>query len=162
MRSCGVPVIPGSDDVINEVVEAKILAEKLGYPIMIKASAGGGGKGMRLVKSQDGLESAFSAAQAEAKNAFNNGDLYLEKFIDNPRHIEVQILADNSGNTIHLGERAYTSRNCIARQGPAELATGDRFRHPGLGSRWCCPRHLLGREKRRAGLRRTWDVRSGR
>ena len=108
MKNCGVPVIPGSDDLINEVVEAKILAEKLGYPIMIKASAGGGGRGMRLVKSQDELESAFGAAQAEAKNAFKNGDLYLEKFIDNPRHIEVQILADNSGNTIHLGERECT------------------------------------------------------
>ena len=108
MKSCGVPVIPGSDDVLNDVGEARNLAEKVGYPVMIKASAGGGGRGMRLVKSQDELESAFGAAQAEAKSAFDNGDLYLEKFVEHPRHIEVQILADNSGNTIHLGERECT------------------------------------------------------
>lgn len=108
MKSCGVPVIPGSNDVLNDVGEARNLAEKVGYPLMIKASAGGGGRGIRLVKSQDELESAFGSAQAEAKNAFNNGDLYLEKFVENPRHIEVQILADSSGNTVHLGERECT------------------------------------------------------
>ena len=108
MKSCGVPVIPGSNDVLNDVGEARNLAEKVGYPVMIKASAGGGGRGMRLVKSQDELESAFGSAQAEAKNAFNNGDLYLEKFVENPRHIEIQILADSSGNTVHLGERECT------------------------------------------------------
>jgi len=75
---------------------------------MVKASAGGGGRGMRLVKSQKELESAFSSAKAESKNAFNNDDLYLEKFVENPRHIEVQILADSHGNTIHLGERECT------------------------------------------------------
>ena len=108
MKSCGVPVIPGSDDVLNNVGEARNLAEKVGYPVMIKASAGGGGRGIRLVKSQDELESAFGAAQAEAKSAFDNGDLYLEKFVEHSRHIEVQILADNSGNTVHLGERECT------------------------------------------------------
>ena len=108
MKSCGVPVIPGSNDVLNDVGEARNLAEKVGYPVMIKASAGGGGRGIRLVKSQDELESAFGSAQAEAKNAFNNGDLYLEKFVENSRHIEVQILADSSGNTVHLGERECT------------------------------------------------------
>ena len=108
MKSCGVPVIPGSDDLLNDVGEARNLAEKVGYPIMIKASAGGGGRGMRLVKSQDELESAFGAAQAEAKSAFDNDDMYLEKFVEHPRHIEVQILADNSGKTIHLGERECT------------------------------------------------------
>ena len=108
MKSCGVPVIPGSNDVLNDVGEARNLAEKVGYPVMIKASAGGGGRGIRLVKSQDELESAFGSAKAEAKNAFNNGDLYLEKFVENPRHIEVQILADSSGNTVHLGERECT------------------------------------------------------
>ncbi|RTZ96062.1 MAG: acetyl-CoA carboxylase biotin carboxylase subunit [Candidatus Neomarinimicrobiota bacterium] len=108
MKSCGVPVIPGSNDVLNDVGEARNLAEKVGYPVMIKASAGGGGRGIRLVKSQDELESAFGSAQAEAKSAFNNGDLYLEKFVENSRHIEVQILADSSGNTVHLGERECT------------------------------------------------------
>ena len=108
MKTSGVPVIPGSDGIIKDVSEAAKFAEKVGYPVMIKASAGGGGRGMRLVKSKKELESGFGSAQAEAKSAFNNDDLYLEKFIENPRHIEIQILADSSGNTIHLGERECT------------------------------------------------------
>ena len=108
MKNSGVPVIPGSDGVLKDVPEAEKFAEKVGYPVMVKASAGGGGRGMRLVKSQKELESAFSSAQAESKSAFNNDDLYLEKFVENPRHIEVQILADSQGNTIHLGERECT------------------------------------------------------
>ena len=108
MRSSGVPVIPGSDGVLKDVTEASKFAKKVRYPVMVKASAGGGGRGMRLVKSQKELESAFSSAKAESKNAFNNDDLYLEKFVENPRHIEVQILADSYGNTIHLGERECT------------------------------------------------------
>ena len=108
MKSSGVPVIPGSDGVLKDVTEAAKFAKKVRYPVMVKASAGGGGRGMRLVKSQKELESAFSSAKAESKNAFNNDDLYLEKFVENPRHIEVQILADIHGNTIHLGERECT------------------------------------------------------
>ena len=108
MKSSGVPVIPGSDGVLKDVTEAAKFAKKVRYPVMVKASAGGGGRGMRLVKSQKELESAFSSAKAESKNAFNNDDLYLEKFVENPRHIEVQILADSHGNTIHLGERECT------------------------------------------------------
>ena len=128
MKSCGVPVIPGSNDVLNDVGEARNLAEKVGYPVMIKASAGGGGRGMRLVKSQDELESAFGSAQAEAKNAFNNGDLYLEKFVENPRHIEVQILADSSGNTVHLGERECTIQRRhqkLIEESPSVIVDGD-------------------------------------
>ena len=108
MKSSGVPVIPGSDGVLKDITEAAKFAKKVRYPVMVKASAGGGGRGMRLVKSQKELESAFSSAKAESKNAFNNDDLYLEKFVENPRHIEVQILADSHGNTIHLGERECT------------------------------------------------------
>ena len=108
MRSSGIPVIPGSDGVLKDITEAAKFAKKVRYPVMVKASAGGGGRGMRLVKSQKELESAFSSAKAESKNAFNNDDLYLEKFVENPRHIEVQILADIHGNTIHLGERECT------------------------------------------------------
>jgi len=128
MKSCGVPVIPGSNDVLNDVGEARNLAEKVGYPVMIKASAGGGGRGIRLVKSQDELESAFGSAQAEAKNAFNNGDLYLEKFVENPRHIEVQILADSSGNTVHLGERECTIQRRhqkLIEESPSVIVDGD-------------------------------------
>jgi acetyl-CoA carboxylase biotin carboxylase subunit len=128
MKSCGVPVIPGSNDVLNDVGEARNLAEKVGYPVMIKASAGGGGRGMRLVKSQDELESAFGSAQAEAKSAFNNGDLYLEKFVENSRHIEVQILADSSGNTVHLGERECTIQRRhqkLIEESPSVIVDGD-------------------------------------
>jgi len=128
MKSCGMPVIPGSNDVLNDVGEARNLAEKVGYPVMIKASAGGGGRGIRLVKSQDELESAFGSAQAEAKNAFNNGDLYLEKFVENPRHIEVQILADSSGNTVHLGERECTIQRRhqkLIEESPSVIVDGD-------------------------------------
>ena len=105
MISVGVPVIPGSDGILNSADEAKILAKRAGYPIMLKATAGGGGRGMRLVKSEDELQNAYDSAQSESEVAFNNGDLYLEKFVEEPRHIEIQILADTSGNIVTLGER---------------------------------------------------------
>ena len=105
MESVGVPVIPGSNGILNTSAEAKISAEESGYPIMLKATAGGGGRGMRFVKSEDELENAFDSAQSESKIAFDNGDLYLEKFIEEPRHIEIQILADTAGNVVALGER---------------------------------------------------------
>jgi len=105
MVSVGVPVIPGSDGILNSVDEAKLLAKRAGYPIMLKATAGGGGRGMRLVRSEDEIQNAYESAQSESEIAFDNGDLYLEKFIEEPRHIEVQILADNMGNIVTLGER---------------------------------------------------------
>ena len=105
MRKIGVPVIYGSDGIVESIEDAKIEAEKAGYPVMLKATAGGGGKGMRLVESEEHIENAFNAAQSEAEMSFNNGDLYLEKFIQKPRHIEVQILADKHGNVVALGER---------------------------------------------------------
>ncbi|RMF09843.1 MAG: ATP-grasp domain-containing protein, partial [Candidatus Neomarinimicrobiota bacterium] len=105
MVKARVPVIPGSEGVVRTVTEARQLAAEVGYPIMLKASAGGGGRGMRLVQSEAELESGFRTARGEAEAAFNNGDLYLEKFVENPRHIEVQILADMYGNVVHLGER---------------------------------------------------------
>jgi len=105
MLSVGVAVIPGSEGILHSVDEAKLLANQFGYPIMLKATAGGGGRGMRLVKSEDEIRNAYEAAQSESEIAFKNGDLYLEKFIENPRHIEIQILADTSGNIVTLGER---------------------------------------------------------
>ena len=105
MRKLGLPVIYGSDGIIETIENAKIEAEKLGYPVMLKATAGGGGKGMRLVESEEHIENAFNTAQSEAEMSFNNGDLYLEKFLQKPRHIEVQILADKHGNVVALGER---------------------------------------------------------
>lgn len=105
MQRVGVPTVPGSDGLLSNPSEASELAEKMGYPVMIKATAGGGGRGMRLVNSPDQLESLFKAAQGEAEAAFGNPGLYMEKFIDRPRHVEVQILSDRHGNVVHLGER---------------------------------------------------------
>ncbi len=105
MQQVGVPTIPGSEGLLQDPTEAASLAEAMGYPVMIKATAGGGGRGMRLVTAADQLESLFRAAQGEAEAAFGNPGLYMEKFIDRPRHVEVQVLADRHGNVVHLGER---------------------------------------------------------
>ena len=105
MQRVGVPTIPGSEGLLATVEEARRLADDMGYPVMIKATAGGGGRGMRLVPGGDQLESLFKAAQGEAEAAFGNPGLYMEKFIDRPRHVEVQVLADRHGNVVHLGER---------------------------------------------------------
>ena len=105
MQKVGVPTIPGSEGLLENVDEARTLAESMGYPVMIKATAGGGGRGMRLVPSADQLDNLFKAAQGEAEAAFGNPGLYMEKFIDRPRHVEVQVLADRHGNVVHVGER---------------------------------------------------------
>ena len=105
MQSVGVPTVPGSEGLLANPQEAAVLAEQMGYPVMIKATAGGGGRGMRLVPGPDQLVNLFKAAQGEAEAAFGNPGLYMEKFIDRPRHVEVQVLADRHGNVVHLGER---------------------------------------------------------
>jgi acetyl-CoA carboxylase biotin carboxylase subunit len=105
MRKAGVPVIPGSDGVVETLEQAQEIANEIGYPIMLKAAAGGGGKGMRMVRNDEELENAWQTARAEAEAAFGNPAVYIEKFIEKPRHIEIQILADEHGNVIHLGER---------------------------------------------------------
>lgn len=105
MIKAGVPVIPGSDGAVSCEEEALNVARKIGFPIVAKASAGGGGRGIRIVFSEEEFSKAFNTAKAEAKNAFGDDTMYIEKFIQNPRHIEFQILADNFGNVIHLGER---------------------------------------------------------
>ncbi|EGO8511368.1 acetyl-CoA carboxylase biotin carboxylase subunit [Enterococcus faecalis] len=105
MQKAKVPVIPGSDGVIDSVEEALTIAEEIGYPVMLKAAAGGGGKGIRKVLSKEELPKHFTSAQQEAKAAFGNDDMYLEKIIYPARHIEVQILGDQYGHVIHLGER---------------------------------------------------------
>ena len=105
MRKAGVPITPGGDGIIENEEDAVATARKLGYPVIIKAVAGGGGRGMRIVHNDASLLQGYYAAKTEAESAFGNGDLYMEKFLVNPRHIEVQILADNFGNVIHLGER---------------------------------------------------------
>ncbi len=105
MKSAGVPVIPGGEGVLSDVKEAKKIAKEMGYPVMLKATAGGGGKGMRLVNKENELFDLYEIAYQEALNGFGNGDLYIEKFIQKPRHIEIQILADTKGNVIQFGER---------------------------------------------------------
>lgn len=105
MKKAGVPVIPGSDGAVPTMEEAKRLAEEIGFPLMVKASAGGGGRGIRLVERMEDLESQITAARTEALNYFGDGSIYMEKFIVNPKHIEFQILADKHGNVVHLGER---------------------------------------------------------
>lgn len=100
-----VPLVPGSDGAVNSLAEAVEIADAIGYPVMIKASAGGGGKGMRLAHSQAALKEALNMAKMEAKAAFGNDEVYIEKYIEEPRHIEIQILADEYGNMVHLGER---------------------------------------------------------
>ncbi len=105
MKKAGVPVILGSEGAIKDVEDAKKMAKKIGYPVIVKASAGGGGRGMRIVENEEHIENAFLSAGSEALNAFGDGTLYMEKYIKNPRHIEVQVVADKHGNAIHLGER---------------------------------------------------------
>ena len=105
MERAGVPTVPGSKGLLRDESEAIATAAEIGYPVMIKATAGGGGRGMRLVRDKSQLVSLFRAAQGEAEAAFGNGGVYLEKFIECPRHIEFQILADSHGNVVHLGER---------------------------------------------------------
>lgn len=105
MIEAGVPVVPGSSGAVESIEEGLQLADKIGYPVMIKASAGGGGRGIRVVKSIEEFAKAFETAKSEAKNAFGDDTMYVEKFVENPRHIEFQVLADSFGNTVYLGER---------------------------------------------------------
>ena len=105
MQQAKVPTVPGSNGLLRDEEEAQAVADKIGYPVMIKATAGGGGRGMRLVRDKSDLVRMFQAAQGEAEAAFGNGGVYLEKFVECPRHIEFQIIADSHGNVVHLGER---------------------------------------------------------
>lgn len=105
MKQEGVPVIPGSDGSVKDLKEAILICEKIGYPLLLKASAGGGGKGIRIVNNFEELKTNWPLVKQESKNAFNDDEIYIEKYIKNPRHIEIQILADEHGNVVHLGER---------------------------------------------------------
>ncbi|HHF4803806.1 TPA: acetyl-CoA carboxylase biotin carboxylase subunit [Haemophilus influenzae] len=106
MKKAGVPCVPGSDGpVSNDIAKNKEIAKRIGYPIIIKASGGGGGRGMRVVRSEDALEESIAMTKAEAKAAFNNDMVYMEKYLENPRHVEIQVLADTHGNAVYLAER---------------------------------------------------------
>jgi acetyl-CoA carboxylase, biotin carboxylase subunit len=105
MAKLGVPLVPGSEGVVADTAKARDVAARVGYPVLIKASAGGGGRGMKVARSADELEDAFRIARTEARAAFGNDAVYIEKYLDHPRHIELQILADSHGNVVHFGER---------------------------------------------------------
>jgi acetyl-CoA carboxylase, biotin carboxylase subunit len=108
MAAAGVPILPGSAEPIESTVEATKIAKEIGFPVIIKAAAGGGGRGMRIVRAESELESNLETAQNEALAAFKNGAVYIERYIERPRHIEIQVLADEHGNCVHLGERECT------------------------------------------------------
>ncbi|MET1178827.1 acetyl-CoA carboxylase biotin carboxylase subunit [Peribacillus simplex] len=105
MEYAGVPIVPGTDGIIEDIDEAVFTARRIGYPVIVKATAGGGGKGMRVAKCEEELKNAISMAQQEAATAFGNAGVYLEKYIEEPRHIEIQIMGDSFGNVVHFGER---------------------------------------------------------
>jgi acetyl-CoA carboxylase, biotin carboxylase subunit len=108
MKAAGVPILPGSPEPIESTEEARKIALEIGFPLIIKAAAGGGGRGMRIVREESELHGSLELAQTEALNAFKNGAVYIERYIERPRHIEIQVLADEHGNVIHLGERECT------------------------------------------------------
>jgi acetyl-CoA carboxylase, biotin carboxylase subunit len=107
-KQVGVPTVPGSDGLVEDKDQALEISKEIGFPVLIKASAGGGGRGMRVALTEKALESAIDQAQAEAGAAFGNADIYLEKYVEHPRHVEVQVIADNHGNVVHLWERDCT------------------------------------------------------
>ena len=154
MQSVGVPTVPGSEGLLSSTSQAAALAEEMGYPVMIKATAGGGGRGMRLVPDASQLESLYKAAQGEAEAAFGNPGLYMEKFIDRPRHVEVQVLADRHGNVVHLGERdcSIPAPSPETAGGGPQPGPGSRPAPPHGRSRRCCrPKHQL-RGRRNGGI----------
>jgi propionyl-CoA carboxylase alpha chain len=104
-KKAGVPVIPGHDSAIRSIEEATRIADRVGYPVLLKPAAGGGGKGMRIVFEPKDLSGALSASREETRKAFGDTRIFMERYIENPRHIEIQILADRFGNIVHLGER---------------------------------------------------------
>ena len=104
-KRLGIPVVPGSDGGVASVEEARSIGEEFGYPVIVKATAGGGGRGMKLATSADDIDTAFSTARSEAKSAFGNDEVYIEKYLGKPRHIEIQVFGDGKGNAVHLGER---------------------------------------------------------
>src|SRR5579872_6485505 len=104
-RKLGIPVVPGSEGGVTSDVEAAKIAADIGFPVLVKAAAGGGGRGMKVARSVEGLSAALSTARAEAKAAFGDDAVYLEKYLEKPRHIEIQVLGDGKGNAVHLGER---------------------------------------------------------
>ncbi|MDX2129970.1 MAG: acetyl-CoA carboxylase biotin carboxylase subunit [Chloroherpetonaceae bacterium] len=151
VKRVGVPTIPGSNGLLTSLEDAKETAIRVGYPVIIKATAGGGGKGMRVVQKEDELEKAFVTAKNEAEKAFGNGGVYMEKFLEEPRHIEIQVLGDQFGNVVHFGERDCSvqrrhqklieespspimTEELRAQMGEAAIATAKAIHYEGAGT----------------------------
>ena len=151
MIKAGVPVVPGSDGLVKGVSQGKKIADEIGYPVMIKATAGGGGKGMRIVREGEEFESQWDKARNEAKASFGNDGIYIEKFVEEPRHIEIQIIGDQHGNVIHLSERdcsiqrrhqklieeapsPFMTKDLRKRMGEAAILAGKSIDYEGLGT----------------------------
>ncbi|AMG30817.1 acetyl-CoA carboxylase biotin carboxylase subunit [Grimontia hollisae] len=139
MKKAGVPCVPGSDGPLDDdAAKNKAFAKRIGYPVIIKASGGGGGRGMRVVRSEAELTDAIAMTRAEAKAAFNNDMVYMEKFLENPRHVEVQVLADGQGGAIHLGERDCSMQRRhqkVVEEAPAPGITAEMRKY--IGERCC-------------------------
>jgi acetyl-CoA carboxylase, biotin carboxylase subunit len=134
LLAAGLPVVPGTDRILESLAEVRRVADEIGFPVMLKASAGGGGKGMRIVSSPAELESAFRNAQSEAANAFNDSSVYLERYLERPRHVEIQVLGDHHGNLIHLGERECSLQRRhqkVVEESPSPLMDDDLRRRMG-------------------------------
>jgi acetyl-CoA carboxylase, biotin carboxylase subunit len=137
MKAAGVPVVPGGEGILKGPEDALEKANEMGYPVMLKASAGGGGRGMRYVDKETNVIDSYKSANQESLSAFGNGDIYIEKFIENPRHIEVQILADSFGNVIHLGERECSIQRRhqkLIEESPSPLVDQDTRNKIGLAA----------------------------
>lgn len=142
MRRNGVPVIPGSDGIVTNIIDGKAIAHEIGFPVIIKASAGGGGKGMRIVQDESEFEIAFQTASSEAIASFGNGEVYIEKYLENPRHIEFQVMGDQFGNVYHYGERdcsVQRRHQKLIEESPSPIMDADLRRRMGeaavLGAR---------------------------
>ncbi|WP_392449809.1 acetyl-CoA carboxylase biotin carboxylase subunit [Staphylococcus massiliensis] len=134
MKRAEVPVVPGSEGLVDSISEAKKTAKRIGYPVIIKATAGGGGKGIRVARDVKELENGYKMTQQEAETAFGNGGLYLEKFIENFRHVEIQIIGDEYGNVIHLGERDCTIQRRMQKlveEAPSPIISEDKRKEMG-------------------------------
>jgi len=142
MRQAGVPVVPGSEGVLESIGDAERVASEIGFPVMIKATAGGGGRGMRVVRSLEELHVAFGAAQSEAAAAFGNPGVYIEKYIENPRHIEIQVLADKHGNITYLGERDCSiqrKNQKLIEESPSPIVSPEMRQQMGQAALSACP-----------------------
>src|SRR5579872_7115154 len=141
MERVGIPFVPGTSRGLESVEQAQEVAARIGYPVMLKAAAGGGGKGMRLVQAPTDLKSALEGARSEAERSFGDSEVYIEKAIINPRHIEMQILADEHGNTVYLGERECSLQRRhqkVIEEAPSPIVDSDMRRRMGQIGRASC------------------------